>query len=160
MHLLLIGLFCCGKTTVGKLLAEDLGLPFYDTDFLIEKELGESCRAYYQREGELAFRKLEYVIIKKVMLEPKGVLAVGGGAPIYTPSREILMSCNPRFYLEYSLAYIKENFLERGIPPFVHSLEEIYQHRHPLYQVTASECIKVSRDSAEEIKNKIKNSFF
>ena len=79
-NIVLSGFMASGKTTVGALLSEITGLPFVDTDGLIEEETGSSVREIFEKDGEARFRELERLVIKRESARDGAVLAVGGGA--------------------------------------------------------------------------------
>lgn len=155
MHLLLLGLFSSGKTTVGEKLAHRLGLPFYDSDQLLEKEVGCSCAAYFQQVGAQVFREKEHIVLKKIMLFPKGVLASGGGAGLYAPSFRLLEGCKKRIYLSYSPSYIVEHFPKRRVPVWVEDLESLARSRESSYQKLANRCIACDGLTPEQIEGKV-----
>jgi shikimate kinase/3-dehydroquinate synthase len=80
MMVVLVGFMGAGKTTVGHLLAEKLGLPFVDSDLVIEQRERRSVREIFDRDGEPAFRALEHRIVAELLDGPAAVLALGGGA--------------------------------------------------------------------------------
>ena len=79
MKVVLIGFRGTGKTTVGRILANRLGLPFYDTDALIEQRAGMPIPEIFRRAGEAHFRALEREVIASLRTA-EGVIATGGGA--------------------------------------------------------------------------------
>jgi len=79
-HIWLIGMMGSGKSTVGRLLADRLGRPFYDTDAIIERSSGSSIAEIFEHSGEAAFRERERAAIAEVAVAPSGVVAAGGGA--------------------------------------------------------------------------------
>jgi len=81
-HRFLIGPMGAGKTSVGLILARQLGLPFIDLDARIEAEAGTSIAALFARDGETAFRELESKALAKIAKEPASVVALGGGAAL------------------------------------------------------------------------------
>ena len=87
--IVLIGFMGAGKTTVGHLLSARLGLPFVDSDLVIEQRSGRPVRQIFAEDGESAFRALEHEVIAGLLDGPDLVLAVGGGAaehPATVPS--------------------------------------------------------------------------
>jgi shikimate kinase len=78
-HIWLIGMMGSGKSTVGRLLAERLGRPFYDTDAMIEGASGSSIAEIFEHTGETGFREQERAAIAEVAGSRSGVVAAGGG---------------------------------------------------------------------------------
>ena len=79
MNIVLIGYRCSGKTTVGKILAKELGIDFVDTDVLIEESAGCSIDAIISREGWDHFRDIEKRLIEGISIRDNLVIATGGG---------------------------------------------------------------------------------
>ena len=69
----------CGKSSIGKLLAGKLGVPFLDTDALISSETGKSIEQIFIEDGEPTFRALEKAALRKVCGLRNTVVALGGG---------------------------------------------------------------------------------
>lgn len=78
--IVLVGLMGAGKTTIGKLLAEKLGWPFYDSDDEIVRSSGKSISKIFEEEGEPAFRDLERLTIQGLLRNGPCVIASGGGS--------------------------------------------------------------------------------
>ena len=96
MHLFLYGPPGTGKTTIGQILANNLGLKFIDLDRVIESNAGMSIPQIMERQGESAFRDLEATVLKSVSPLPNGegqgvrdcVIALGGGALLRDENRQ------------------------------------------------------------------------
>ena len=86
----LIGPPGAGKTTIGELLAQALGVGFHDTDAAIEAAQGRSIADIFVSDGEPYFRDLERAEVLRALESHPGVLALGGGAPIETAVGEAL----------------------------------------------------------------------
>ena len=85
--IVLVGFMGAGKTTVGHLLSERLGLPFADSDLIIEQRSGRSVPQIFAEDGEPAFRALEHQVIVGLLDGPALVLALGGGATEHPGTR-------------------------------------------------------------------------
>ena len=88
--IILIGLPGSGKSTVGRLLARRLQLPFVDSDHAIEQRLGCSIREFFEREGEARFRDEEQALIDELTQSAPCVLSTGGGAVLRPVNRQCL----------------------------------------------------------------------
>jgi len=90
-HIVLIGMMGAGKSSVGRVLAERLGRPLFDSDQMIEERTGRTVREIWQAEGELAFRALEtQVLAEAVADEQPSVIAAAGGVVLSDDNRRIL----------------------------------------------------------------------
>ncbi len=135
MIVVLVGFMGAGKTTVGHILAEHLGLPFVDSDVLIEQRLGRSVRDIFASEGEARFREIEHQTITGLVRAGEAVLALGGGALVDGRTRVVLRNAH--------IAYLRVGYPEamarvRGdeYRPMLDraDLQEIYQTRLPIYE--------------------------
>jgi shikimate kinase len=90
----IVGAPGAGKTTVGKLLAKNLGVEFRDTDIDIEKTAGKSVSDIFVDSGESTFRQLETEALKTALADHSGVLALGGGAVLAQENRDLLHGHN------------------------------------------------------------------
>src|SRR5215471_936578 len=92
-----------GKTTVGQLLAGQLGVPFLDSDHVIEARAGRPIPEIFATEGEPAFRSLEHEVIAGLLSGPDVVAALGGGAAEHEGTRKLLTGVSaPVVYLMIS----------------------------------------------------------
>jgi shikimate kinase len=98
----LVGSMGAGKTTVGRLVAEQLGLAFADTDQLIETEAGKPVAEIFVDDGEDHFRALERAAVADALEKHDGVLALGGGAVLDPATRELLAG-RPVVFLQVGL---------------------------------------------------------
>jgi shikimate kinase len=101
--IVLVGFMGAGKTTVGTLLAARLGLPFTDSDQVIEQRAGRPVRQIFAEDGEPAFRALEHQVIAELLDGPPIVLALGGGAAEHPQTRSKLANAQV-VYLHVSYA--------------------------------------------------------
>ncbi|MEZ6078736.1 MAG: shikimate kinase [Pirellulaceae bacterium] len=103
MHIYLMGYRGSGKSSVGRRLAERLGLPVVDTDTLIEKEAGQSIRDIFSIEGEAGFRQREAsVLARAASSTTPAVIALGGGAILRPENQRIIGSSGRVVWLQGS----------------------------------------------------------
>jgi len=98
----LIGPPGAGKTTVGELVARELGVPFTDTDRVVEDEQGMTVSDLFVEHGEAHFRALEAAAVARAAAA-EGVVAVGGGAPMTDSTAELLRGL-PVVFLDVTIA--------------------------------------------------------
>lgn len=105
-NLVLTGMMGCGKTTVGRILAAELGWEFIDTDRLIETVTGRSIPALFREEGEPFFRRVEKEVIHGLAGKKRAVVATGGGAVLDRENRRVLQALGLVIYLKTSPAVL------------------------------------------------------
>jgi|SRR5690625_589627 len=166
MKYFLIGYMGSGKTSIGKLLANNLELPFYDLDAYIEKEENLPISEIFKTKGEIYFRNLEHENLKKLLSKNKSmVLALGGGTPCYAGNMERLLKSGTSVYLHYPLEVLVDRLWDakenRPIIAHIESktiLEDfIRKHlfeRNPYY-MQATHTINLESETIEEAAQKI-----
>lgn len=157
----LIGLPGGGKSTVGRQLARRLHWPFLDSDTVIEERLGCSIRAFFEREGEAAFRDIEQSVIAELAAGERKVLATGGGAVLREANRRTLHDLTTVVYLRSSpedlfrrLRHDTQRPLLQVKDPLA-KLRELYAQRDPLYRETAHFTVDTGRPSVQTLVNMI-----
>lgn len=90
MLIALCGYMGCGKSTVGKLLAEKIGYDFLDTDLYIEENQGKSIPEIFANIGEDGFRKIETQAINNTLELKNTVISLGGGAVLKNENKQLL----------------------------------------------------------------------
>jgi shikimate kinase len=161
LRIFLVGLPGSGKTTVGRQLARRLGLPFEDSDHVIERRIGCSIRDYFEREGEAAFRDIEQAVIRELTQGPSGVLATGGGAVLRPANRQCLRDAGQVIYLRSTpeelfkrLRHDTERPLLQVADP-LGRLRSLFEERDPLYRESAHFIIETGRPSVSKLVNMI-----
>lgn len=99
-RIILIGYMGAGKTTVGKELAKQLGITFYDLDWYIENRMRKKVKEIFDEQGEEGFRKIEYNMLHEVAEFEDVVLACGGGTPCFFDNMEYLVKQGDVVYLK------------------------------------------------------------
>jgi shikimate kinase len=102
MRIYLIGFMGSGKSTVGKIVAHRLSIPFYDMDDLIENSAGTSIASIFQQYGESYFRKLEQEALYDTEKIDKSIIATGGGTPCFFDNMEWIKQHGASIYLKGS----------------------------------------------------------
>jgi shikimate kinase len=148
-----------GKTTIGQLLASQLGIPFRDTDHVIEEKAGKSVSDIFLEDGEDEFRILEKKVLRDELLSDNTVLALGGGAPISVDAQSALRAiASPVVYLDISLATVAPRIgFNRDRPLLLHNprgqWQTLMEARRPIYESIADSVIDVNEKSESEIVN-------
>ena len=99
MNIFIVGPMGSGKSTVGKIISNELFLNFFDTDDEIESRTGASIDWIFDLEGEEGFRKRESSILEEMVKQNSIVLSTGGGIILSDSNREMLSSRGTVFYL-------------------------------------------------------------
>ncbi|GGO18725.1 shikimate kinase [Microbispora rosea subsp. aerata] len=147
----LIGPPGSGKSTVGRLLADRLGLPFRDTDADVEAAAGKSVSDVFVEDGEERFRELEAQAVRDALEAHPGVLSLGGGAILHEDTRKLL-SGHRVVYLQVGLDQaVKRVGLASARPLLVLNprsrLRQLMEQRRPIYESLAA--ITVATDGRE-----------
>ena len=104
-NLFLVGPMGAGKSSVGRYLAKQLDMDFYDTDEEIEKRTGVDIAWIFDLEGEGGFREREAAVVAELAQLTHIVLATGGGSILEPENRDLLSKFGTVVYLEVSLPY-------------------------------------------------------
>lgn len=132
-----------GKSTIGRLLAREAGLEFIDCDRELETRSGVTIATMFEVEGEESFRRREAALLDELTQRRGVVLATGGGAVLQPENRDHLRSRGLVIYLESTVDEILRRTQTDKSRPLLQSndrrarIEEILQHRRPLYEATA-----------------------
>lgn len=142
-NIFLIGPMGAGKTTIGRRLAQDLGLDFFDSDKEIEARTGASIPLIFEVEGEAGFRAREKAMIDELTRRNDVVLATGGGAILDPDNRRHLADRGFVVYLCTSVDEQLRRTRRDSNRPLLQTadprgrLEELFRVRSPLYRETA-----------------------
>lgn len=142
-NLTLVGPMGAGKSTIGRLLAKELGLQFKDSDRVIEERTGASIPLIFELEGEQGFREREQQVIAELMRQRGLVLATGGGAVLRAENRSALAAGSQVIYLHASVEHQLERTARDRNRPLLQTenprqvLEDLLAVREPLYRELA-----------------------
>ena len=154
---ILIGPMGSGKTTIGSLLAEKLGLSFRDTDHLIEEQEEKTVSQIFLDQGEDAFRAIEKRVLREELLTDGTVLSLGGGAPISIDAQSALRAIASHIiFLDISLSTVAPRIgFNRDRPLLLNNprgqWQTLMEARRPIYEAIADATINVDDKSEEEI---------
>jgi len=157
-----------GKSTIGRLLATELGLPFFDSDREIEGRSGANIPWIFDVEGEEGFRRREtQTIIELLQEEGPIVLATGGGAIMRPENRAAISQNSTVIYLHTTIEQQLQRTSKDKNRPLLQNdnpkavLENLFEIRDPLYRETADLIVKTDRQSPKSvvrlITKKLKN---
>ena len=163
-HIFLIGMPGAGKTTVGKMLAKELGRDFYDLDQTIQDKVGKSVQKIFIYDGKDAFSEYEYNTIKELIHNKPSVIATGGGTVTYDKTVKLMRNNGLVVFVNRDVNHILDD-LDLEIRPLVkESIEyifNVYEERYPLYEEVAH--IKIGNegsitDAVQEIIEALPNT--
>ena len=160
-NVFLIGPMGVGKSTIGRLLAAQLNMPFHDSDREIEFATGADIPWIFDVEGEPGFRVREARMIDTLTQRKGIILATGGGAILDPMSRRHLHERGTVVYLRASVAQQLERTGKDKNRPLLQTadplakIKELFKIREPLYRETAHLVIDTSRRSPRSVSTDI-----
>ena len=137
--IVLVGLMGAGKTTVGRRVAQKLGLSFVDADHEIEAAAGETIPEIFERHGEAAFREGERRVIARLLEDGPQVLATGGGAFMDATTRANIAARGVSIWLRADLDVLMRRVSRRNNRPLLKqgdpraTMERLINERYPVY---------------------------
>lgn len=159
MKVVLIGFRGTGKTSVGRILADRLGLPFYDTDAMVEQRAGMPIPEVFRRHGEPHFRALEREVVASLR-DAEGVIATGGGA-VCDPANVADLRRHGRVYLLTAPPGVIHGRIAGSdrpglteLPP-AEEVRTLLLQREEAYLGAADICIDTGRRTPEEVADMI-----
>lgn len=150
-NIILTGMPGSGKSTIGKLLAKELGRVFIDTDEEIVKNVNKPIPQIFAEEGEAAFRKLETEVIIELSSVQSAVIATGGGAILNPLNIEMLGENGRIYFIDRNI----ENIVATSDRPLSSNradLEKRYRERYPLYTSRCDRHIRIGNDAQENMQ--------
>ena len=143
-RIILIGYMGSGKTTVGKALAAELGMRFYDLDWYIEGRMRQTIAQIFSERGEEGFRKVEYNLLHELAEFEDILISCGGGTPCFFDNIDYLNQQGDTLYLKAAPDVLpthpKPGTTSRPLRPHTtpdedqHFISEQLQIREPFYQ--------------------------
>ena len=158
-NIVLIGMPGCGKSTLGVILAKELGMDFVDTDIVIQQRTGQLLQTTLETRGVEALLDEEQDAVLSLDMSKGRVIATGGSAVLRERSAEHLHVNSVCIYLQLSLSQIEKRVINRNSRGIAadknHTLSDIYSFRVPYYEKNADICIDCNNSTVEEIVERI-----
>ena len=160
-RIFLIGPMGAGKTTIGKQLAQSLGMVFCDSDQEIQRRTGVDIPTIFEYEGEAGFRQREEQAIDELTQVEQQVLATGGGAVTREKNRQHLSARGIVFFLDCSAEQQYERTYRDRSRPLLQTekplerLRELMKAREPLYRSTADYVVSTESRNASTVVTEI-----
>ena len=149
--IVLTGMPASGKSTVGAILKERLGLEFIDTDALIVEKVGMSIAEYFKKYGEAEFRERESEIIREVAGVGGRIIATGGGAVLRSENIKNLKKNGKIFFIDRPLSALLPTS-DRPLASDRAAIEKCYAQRYEIYKSTADRVIDADCDALSVAK--------
>jgi len=151
-----------GKSTIGKLLASILGLPFKDTDHIIEERTGADIPWIFDVEGEDGFRDREQALLAELLQSADNfVLATGGGIIERPDNRRLLKEAGNVIYLKVEIDQLIARTAKDKKRPLLQvenpeqKIRELYEHREPLYLDVSTHIVATHKRSPTAVAEEI-----
>jgi shikimate kinase len=111
MRIYLVGFMGSGKTTLGRQVADQTCVPFFDTDTVIESQSGHSISEIFDLQSEQIFRELENDVIRQSLIYDKALIATGGGLPCHNDNMAWMSQHGVTIYLQWPDEKLISNLL-------------------------------------------------
>ena len=160
----LVGMMGAGKTTLGKSLAQRLGLEFVDTDKLLVERTGVPVATIFEIEGEAGFRRRESTVIAELARRPACVVATGGGSILAQDNRRVMREHGTVVYLRARLESLWERTRHDASRPLLATadpratLAQLLEQRDPLYRDAAHVIVDTGSQSASSLVGRVVNA--
>ena len=120
-NICLIGLMGSGKSVIGKSLARELNIKYYDSDKLIEKKLNKSINQIFSDHGEKYFRNIEESIVLSLLEKKNCVISLGGGSILSDISRKAIVINSFTIYLKVDIETLYERLKKSKKRPLINN---------------------------------------
>ncbi len=149
MIVYLVGMPGSGKSTVGPVLADRLGVPFVELDARIEDTTGKSVPRIFADEGEARFRELEAAALIQAATADPSVVSCGGGVVLEPANRVTLRATGFVVFLSVPVDVLRARVIPAADRPLIHEqrdLDRLFAEREPLYREFAAHVVDASGD--------------
>jgi shikimate kinase len=154
-----VGVPGAGKTTIGKLLAAEMGSEFFDSDEEVVAQTGASVSSLFIEKGEAFFREIEREVIARGLERQSGVYALGGGAVLDRSTRELLKSERVCWLGVSARVAAKRVGFDQPRPVLVGNVRaqmvKLFNEREPLYAEVATFTVVTDELSPSEVVREV-----
>ncbi len=157
-HLVLVGMMGVGKSTVGRIVASELGRPLFDSDDMIEERTGRTVREIWSSDGEPVFRALETdTLLDALAAAEPSVIAAAGGVVLSEANRDALAASDAHVvWLHADIDVLIDRVRNGAHRPLLDDdpdgvLRRLYAERAPLYQEVADAIVLVDQRSPNDV---------
>ena len=137
----LVGMMGSGKSTLGAALARALGLPFFDSDKVIEDTLGKTIPEIFETEGDAAFRQHEYRTLSGLLAaNPRSIIATGGGSITIPETADMIFGRTLSLWVDAPLSLLVDRTSRQNNRPILRGgdprkiLGDLLEKRTPIYR--------------------------
>ena len=117
--IVLTGLMGSGKSAIGKVLSEKMGVPISDTDKIIEKEVGQTIHEIFNDSGEKYFRQVEEKVVERVLNETAHIISTGGGSILSPKTRKAIKSKSFSIWVQCNVDIISNRIHDQEKRPLL-----------------------------------------
>ncbi len=160
----LIGMMGSGKSSVGRLLANDLAVPFWDVDTEIEVSANRKISEIFEEYGEAEFRSLESRVLKRLLGEKPSVIATGGGAFVNSQNREAILNNCISVWLDAELDTLWDRVRTKTHRPLLQAenpkqvLANLMKNRNPTYGLADFRVKSYPEQAHQEMVDRIRQT--
>ncbi|MCL4135197.1 UNVERIFIED_CONTAM: hypothetical protein GTU68_055726 [Idotea baltica] len=159
-NIFLVGPVRSGKSTIGRALAKELNLRFFDSDYELEREAGVNLDWVMDIEGETAFRKKEHILLTNLVLKKGVIIATGGGSILLPENRSLLSSHGKVVYLKTTIVQqIERNINDKKNVnenrKKLYHIKKLMKEREPFYAEISDITITTNEHTLKHIIQKI-----
>ncbi|ODS24302.1 shikimate kinase [Candidatus Endobugula sertula] len=159
--IVLVGPMGAGKSTIGRLLAHHLSLPFRDSDHVVEERSGADISWIFDMEGEAGFRDRETAALEALVKEEQFVLATGGGIILRQKNRELIQQAEAVIFLIADPEHLVQRTYKDKKRPLLQvdnpreKILALLEEREPLYREVATHSVVTDTQSPKAVVQRI-----
>lgn len=156
----IVGFMGCGKTTIGRALAERLGVPFVDLDEAFEAMAGRTIRETFETRGEAFFREREAELLAGTAGLPSAVVALGGGTSVSPENASFVKKHGVSVFLDVPFEVLAARLSGKSDRPLFRSVDEarqLHQARLPWYKMANGTVSLSGTESVEAVVRRIES---